>query len=214
MIINVAELLGTKWKQTYVGKKTLEEIEKILKKEMKKGNIGIEVDLKDTSMRADFSLDIARMQYTYKCKFLNLGGKEDEIDTYISTGRFIKEKLGNVEYGRRFRRLVEMSDFPLMVKDNRGMGDELIQFNVIQPVSFDETHFHYNVIKPYLLEPGELEKAYWYENKNIWERESIHLTDIGEFNQGFRFANTVQEITILDILTGVIEGTLKGFWEG
>lgn len=197
----------------YAGKQTLDRIEERLKKENKKGKFGVVVDLGSIPMRKEFAVDVARMIDSYKCKFINLGEKEEEVDAYIATGYFIKEKLGNVKFGERFKRLVEMSDFPLMIKDNRLKGDELIKHNVIQPISFNNSYFHYNVIKPHLLEPGYLEKACWYENKNIFDKESIHMADLGDKLEGYRFANSEQERTILDVFTGVIDGTLKGFYE-
>lgn len=196
----------------YVGKKTLMLIEERLKKMNSNGLTGVEVDVTNLPLRSDFVVDVAKLQDDYDCIFVGLSEKEDKVDSIVSTGYFIKEELGNELYGERFKRLVEMADYPLMVKDNRGIGDELIPLNIIQPISFDTTHFYYNVIKPYLLEPMELEKAVHFEGKKIWDRESIHISDIGELQTGFRFANTKRERTIMDILTNVIEGTLRGFY--
>lgn len=207
MIIDV-----TKLTKVIVGKQTLERIEEILESERKNGNTGVQVDVTHLALRKDFAIDVARLENEYNCKFIGLGEKESQVDAIVGTGYFIKESLGKVEYGKSFRRLVEMSDFPLMIKDNRRVGDELIIYNIIQPLSFDNMFFYYNVIKPYLLEPEELEKACWIERENIWDRESIHITDIGGTKTGFRFANTLTERTLLDIFTQIIEGTLTGFY--
>lgn len=195
----------------YVGKMTLEKLEEQIKEAYKRGIKRVEIDVSGVPLRKDFSVEVARIQDTYNCTFIGLSEKEEMVDAIVSTGYFIKESLGAVEYGKKFRRLVEMSDFPLMIKDNRLKGDELIVYNIIQPIRFDKQYFHYNIIKPYLLEPSELEKA-MLEGVNIWDKSQTHLGDIAGKNQGFRFANTETERTILDIFTEIIEGTAPTFY--
>lgn len=207
MLIDVSKMPGY-----YIGKQKLQVIEDKLALAAKNGKYNVKVDVTGLPLRPEFSIDVARIIDTYGCEFIGLGEKEETIDALVSTGYFIKEALGEDNYGKQFRRLVEMSDFPLMVKDNRLTGDELIIYNVIQPVRFGENYFHYNVLKPYLLEPGELERACWYDKEEIWTKKKTHISDIGSLDAGYRFANTETERTLLDIFTKVIEGTATGFY--
>lgn len=195
----------------YIGQSTLDLVEDFVSKEFKKGNKQIIIDCSNPkfSIRKEFLLSIAKIEEYYNAKFYGLQSKEEIVSSIRNSGFFTKDKIGNLEYGKKFRKIVEMADFPLMIKDNRNIEDKLIRFNVIQPISFDDNYFYYNTIKPYLLEPIKLEEACWKNNQPIWDENKIFISDIGDFNQGFRFASNKKERTILDIFTKIIEGDLS-----
>lgn len=204
----------SKFTGTVVGKQTIQKLAKELEAYRKKGYTQIEVDLRHLSLQKDSLEELAYLKTRYECEYLGLGDKEGKLEAYIGTGLFLKRELGVENYVKLFRRVVEMADFPLMIKDNRLMDDDLIELNVIQPIAFTDVHFHYNMIKPHLLEPRELEQAIWVDKKDIFTQESVYLSDIGEELSGYRFATTLKERTMLDIFSRVIDGSLRGFCDG
>lgn len=192
-----------------IGQQTVAKIDKELKKLYEKNIINVEVDLRGFSIHKDSIMALAKLKYLYECEFIT-EDKDDYIDSLISTGIFLKEDLGVENFVKYFKYIVEVSDYPLMIKDNRLVSDGLVAMNVIKPIGFSEHKFFYNIIKPHLLEPVLLEKSI-LEGKEIFVQESVHLSDIGDKEFGFRFATNKNERTLLDIFTAILNNRLKGF---
>lgn len=195
-----------------IGIKTLDYIEKTLEEQKEKGVTGIVVNFKGKGINPEYTEKLARMKYEYGCKYLGEGNKKYDIDAYIKTGYFIKEKMGRVAYLRWLKRQVEQADYPLMIRDNRMKAIRTVEMNIIQPLKFDDRYFYFNVIKPKLLEPEDLELAI-AEGEEIYTKETILIEDLLDLNEGFRFAGTFQERCILDVFEDIITERVTGYRE-
>ncbi|MBT3123336.1 MULTISPECIES: hypothetical protein [Bacillus] len=206
------KIIEVKGHSNYVGSKSLLAIENRVKKLTEEGVTGIVVDIDGLAMNEEFVPKVAEIMDSYNCRFEGLGEKEGLVDAYISSGYFLKRKMGVSKFVRWFRDMVEEANFPIMIMDNRLAGDELIIMNVVQPMRFDDKYLYYRVIKPHLLEPASLEKAVT-EGQNIWSNRDIRLVDLAKEDVGIRFAANLRERTMLDIFSGIIDKSLKGFLE-
>jgi len=203
--INVGEYVDT-----YVGRYTLDRVEEDVKKEIEKGNRDVVVNVVGLSINQDYTYLIASMENKYGCYFKGIGNKRDEVDAIVNTGAFIKKDLGVEEYIKLFIKLVELGDYPIMIRDNRLKVGRIVTMNVIQPLMFDDKYFYFNVIRPKYLEPIHLERAVQQDEK-IYTRESISLFDIAKYEEGFRFASSEDERYMLDLFESVITGKAWGF---
>ena len=196
----------------FIGMKTLEKIEEMLKVYHSNGVSNVVVDLRGKGINKEYSEFLAYLKHTYKCKFRGIGNKKYDIEAYIMTGYFIKQKMGVSRYVEWFQRRVEQADFPLMILDNRLNDYRIVPMNIIQPIEFDANYFYYNVIKTQYLEPVYMERALT-EGVNIFTRDSIRVEDIADARQGFRFAGTYRERCIIDIFEDILTGRARGYME-
>lgn len=200
--------------KSYVGQKTLNDIEKRLKDLQEVGETGAIVDIKDYALRNDFNEAIARMELLYNCTFEGIGDKRIEVDIMKETGYIHKQIIGRESYIARLRELIEKADYPLMVKDNRLEENTTVALNIIQPIGFEGNRFYYNILKHRLTEPKALEKACWYTHEGIWEETYMDYYDMWDDNTrcNFRFAKDKEERTTIDLLSGIIAGKYRGFY--
>lgn len=205
----------SQYTKSYVGKKTLTDIERQLQEMQEQGVRHVIVDIKDYALRNDFNEDLARMEIVYGCVFEGIGDKRTQVDYLKETGYIHKQLIGRERYIERLRELIEMADFPLMVKDNRLEETTTLGLNIIQPIGFEGNRFYYNILKQRLTEPKALEKACWYTKEPIWEETYVDYYDMWENSTtcNFRFAKDKEERTILDLLSGIIAGEFKGFYQ-
>lgn len=206
-VINVRD-----YTEVFVGQDTIKNIEQELINYEKQGIKGVEVNVDELPLRDDFNLDLARLELRYLCKFTGLADQKEGIIANIKdTGYLIKESIGGEAFSKKMKQLIMDADYPMMLIDNKGQGDELIPINVIQPFMFDNVNLHYYLLKPNLLEPRYLQKACWVDNETIWEQKKVFIADIGSKEFGIRFAKNEKERTILDIFSGIIDGTITEF---
>jgi len=199
-----------KYVDTYVGRYTLDRVEEDIQKELEKGNTEIVVNVTGLSINQDYTYLIASMVNKYGCDFKGIGNKRDEVEAIINTGAFIKKELGVEKYIKLFINLVELGDYPLMIRDNRLKAGRIVTMNVIQPIMFDDKYFYFNVIRPQYLEPIYLERAI-QQGEKIYTRDSISLYDIAKYVEGFRIASNKDERYMLDLFESVITGDAWGF---
>lgn len=194
---------------TYVGRYTLDNVEKDIKEAKENGYEDITVNVEGLSINNDYTFLIADIIDFYKCTFIGLGNKEDDIDAIINTGAFLKRDMGTESYVKWFKRMVESADFPLMIRDNRLKKAVNTEMNVLQPVMFDDKNFYYNVIRPQYLEPIDLERAMKNE-QSVFTMETIRIVDIAKYEEGFRLASTENERYILDIFESILTENFLG----
>jgi len=196
--------------KTNVGRPTLDKIEAIIQEEMEKGNTDIVVDVYGLSINEGYTISIADMIEKYNCTFKGLGSKEETVEVLINTYAFVKEKKGVEGYIKWFKQMVENADYPLMIYDNRVKGNKMVDMVLVQPLIFDNTFFHYNVVRQQYMEPVYMEEAV-RTKQNIFTRESIRLVDLVKIEEGFRFASNEEERYILDIFEDILSENYWGF---
>lgn len=203
------EIKVTDYVDTYVGRYTLDMVEKDIQNEIKQGNEQILINVEGLSINDDYTFLIADIIDYYKCTFKGLGNKEDDVEALINTGVFLKREMGTEMYAKWFKKMVEAADFPLMIRDNRIKGVRYTEMNVLQPVMFDNRNFHYKIVRPQYLEPADLEEA--VRNKeDIFSSETINLVDIAKYDEGFRMASTEHERYILDVFESILKEEFLG----
>lgn len=189
-----------------LGLKTLEKLEL----ELKSRGVPTEIDVSDSSFEKQFSPNLAKMMVLYNCTYIGLSmEREEELESIIQTGWFLKENLGPKEFGAWLRNLIEQSDFPLMVLDNV-VSNKTPKYQVVQPISFENDRLRFRKLKPTYTEPKVLEKALM-SDVDIWVTDTIHHLDLANKNFGLRFACNMKERAILDIISNILSGRLKGF---
>lgn len=189
-----------------LGLNTLEQLEVTLKER----GLPTKVDVTQSSFEKQFSPHLAKLMIVYNCEYIGLSmEREEELESIIQTGWFLKENLGPKEYGQWFKRMIEQADFPLMILDNV-LARKTPKYQVVQPLSIENDRLRYRKLKPSYTEPKVLERALM-NDVDIWVTDTIHYLDLSDKTFGLRFACNVKERAILDILSNILSGRLKGF---
>lgn len=173
----------------------------------------VQIDLTGLAVKEDLNVELGRLMYKYGIDIRGLDDRVEELSYLKSTGYYIKEELGKVAYSLRLKELIERSDYPLMISDMRGHSTYKkydINLKIIQPVTFDHHSMIYRELISIYSDPRDLTTALRH-GKKIWEMKMIQTTSLGELDVGIRFAHTIEERNILDVITATIEGTLE--WE-
>lgn len=168
------------------------------------------------SISKEYNVDLARLIYEYNCELIGLSQERLEIiNSIINTGYFIKENKTPKEYYLIFRRLLELSDFSLMILDNTYYNilhrKKEIPFSIIQPLYFENNYFYYQKLKAGMVQPKELEKQI-QKGTDIWEVSNVHIYNLIEFSSGFRFATTKLERDYLELYSDILSQRLTGFY--
>lgn len=194
----------------YVGQLTLNTIEKFAKNLLEKENKRLIVSFKDEDkvLRDVFLINVARLEEYYGTIFIGLYGKEDDVLCIRNSGLVIKDNMEDNMYIEKFKKAVEIANFPLMIRDDTRKKSEAVDLKVIQPIFFDENFFYYNSLKSSFIEPVKLQEEIQNNNskdkENIWDLNKVHLSEIASFDEGYRFASNLKERTILDIYNDIL----------
>ena len=185
---------------TIFGRYIYEELVTLLE-----NNKNIELDLESTIVRNDFVKLVA--------EWVNKGvivRTNDSLTTlivaYIQTGYFIKCELKE-NYKYWLIDLIEKSNFPLMILDNRLTNAETDLY-IVQFLDTTKKELRYRKLRSFATNPKTLQEAI-EENREIWELSTIFVDELNKADSGFRFASNERERAILDILTGVLNGNKK-----
>lgn len=195
----------------FIGHSTLDKVEEYILSEISLGNKDLDINCSNPKLiiQPSYIETLADIEDKYKMKFIGLGDKEEAIETIKNSGYFIKKNLSEHLYALKFKEVIQSSDFPLLIQDNRQSGENLIKFNIIQPIGFDDSFFIYIKFKSSILDLKKFEDICWNIESPIGTVEKIHISDIGNKSKGFRFPNSKKEKTILDIYSNILEGSMS-----
>lgn len=168
------------------------------------------------SIPKEYNIDMARLKALYNCEVVGISNERDSVlNSIINTGFFIKENKTPKEYYQTFRRLLELTDFSLMILDNtyynsENLSKKRVPFTIVNPLYFENNYFYYQKLKVGFVQPKQLEQA-MSSGKDVWQQESIHVYSLAEPHSGFRFATTSEERDYLDFYTEILSNRIGGF---
>lgn len=188
--------------------------ERLDKKEYSDKNKVI-VDFFNIDINKKYNIDLATLIFEYNCELLGVSEKRLEIlHSIINTGYFVKKEMNPDQYYCFFRKLLETTDFSLMILDNVYSNfinnENKPKYVVIKPLYFQGNTFHFKKLKSYFTEPVELEKAL-LEKKNVWEKSSVFIYDLIREDSGFRLSSTEREFDFLELYSDILNKRVSGF---
>lgn len=163
----------------------------------------------------EFNFDLANLIYNYNCELIGISDERlNLLYSIINTGYFTKKEMSKTAYYLYFRKILEKTDFPLMLLDNTVYNDlntdKKQSFYLAQPLYFTETQLFYKKLKSGFAQPKDLELAI-KQGLDIWEVDSVHILDLCEIHFGLRFASNFYERQLLDLYSEILMGSLYGF---
>ncbi|PGT89947.1 hypothetical protein [Bacillus thuringiensis] len=197
-------------KKDKAGIKTLCWIEEKVVDAFNNGEEEIIVDFTGVTVSEKFIEMIAKLEAYYHVQLEGLGSKEGEVEAYVASMYFLKERLGVEMFVKWFEKRVAEADYPLMILDSRIEKGLQGTLSVIKPLYFHKTKFVYQRLQSRYLEPCALERAVEMREA-IWVTESMSKVDIADKNVGLRFACNTRERTMLDIFEAILSKKVRGF---
>ena len=198
---------------TYIAVKTLNELEQdVIAYRNENPTATIILDFNNTQMQNTYLMKVASICEYFDCECVGLGDRYDNIKHIQQTGYFIRQHMGHQKYVEKFRKLVERADYTLLVWEQR-QGSYLVpRLVVIQPIIFTDTHFIFQELNAKYSQPHHLQEAIRNGATDIYKRHEVHITDIASDEYCIRFANNIQERTILDVLFGIMSKQIPTFF--
>lgn len=200
----------------YIAVKTLNELEQDVTAYRKKNPTeDIILDFSNTQMQNSHLMKVASICEYFDCACVGLGDRYETIKHIQQTGYFITQHMGHQKYLAKFRRLIEQADYTLLIWEQRKGSYLVPRLVVIQPIIFTDTHFVFQELNAKYSQPRQLQEAVSNGALDIYKRHEVHITDMASEDYCFRFANNIQERTILDVLFGIMTKQIpKEFFEG